>query len=455
MEKDPKEYYEPMEEDQNESSSKPNFIMLSEEKHLEKADDSQHEQTINDTKQVNNIIEDVQFEEKTIAEEEKIKDDSNQKQTRKHKKTSFFKRHKSAVTISACLLLSVAGGFGGAYVAINSFANPEDVQYQKVIRTSSDSSSNVSLSIKEIVAETENSVVEIKTESVQTGSFMREYVSTGAGSGVIVTADGYIVTNNHVISGANKITVTTKDGTTYDATLIGADSKTDLAVIKIEAKSLTPAILGTSSNLAVGDMAVAIGNPLGELGGSVSQGIISALDREITIDNQTMTLLQTDTAINPGNSGGGLFNQSGELIGIVNAKSSGSDIEGLGFAIPIDIAKDVIEELMNNGYVSNRPQLGVSLQTVSDQTTAQQLGVNRAGVYITSVVDGSSADKAGLQAMDRIISINDQEISSSADVKSIIDEHAVGDKLEIQISRNDRLMKVNVTLMEAIQEEQS
>lgn len=454
MEKDPKDYFEPMDEEVKDASTQTNFIMLSEDKAVEPVE-TKRVHTINDTKQVNNIVEDVQFEEQTILDDEKSARDTAHKKKRKQKRPSFFKQHKTAMTISACLLLSVGGGFGGAYIAIQNFANPEDVQYQKVIRTSSDGSSGVSLSIKEIVAETENSVVEIKTESVTNGNFMREYVSTGAGSGVIFTADGYIVTNNHVISGANKISVTTKDGTEYDATLVGTDSKTDLAVLKIEAKGLSPITIGSSSTLAVGDMAVAIGNPLGELGGSVSQGIISALDREITIDNQTMTLLQTDTAINPGNSGGGLFNQSGELIGIVNAKSSGSDIEGLGFAIPIDIAKDVIEELMNNGYVTNRPQLGVSLQTVSDQSTAQQLGVNRAGVYISSVASGSSADKAGLKQLDRIISINDEEITSSSDVKSIIDKHSVGDTLEIQISRNDRLMKVNVTLMEAIQEEQS
>lgn len=447
MEKDPKDYYEPIEDDQDTVSPKPNFIMLSQNE--DEYTTSNRKDSMDDTKEVNNIIEDVQFKEKRIPHEEAFTHIPNEKAN----KQSFFKRHKSALTISACMLLSASCGFGGAYVAITNFSSSENVQYQKVIRTSADGDDGVNLSIKELVAETENSVVEIQTESMQYGSFMRDYVSTGAGSGVILTADGYIVTNNHVISGANKITVKTKDGNSYDAELIGTDAKTDLAVIKINADNLNPVILGSSSDLAVGDTAVAIGNPLGELGGSVSQGIISALDREITIDNQKMTLLQTDTAINPGNSGGGLFNQKGELIGIVNAKSSGSDIEGLGFAIPIDLAKPVIEELMKNGYVTNRPQLGVTLQAVSDQITAQQLGVNRAGVYITSVSEGSSADKAGLKALDRVISIDDQEITSSSDVKTIIDEHQVGDTLEIQISRNDRLMKISVTLQEAVQEQ--
>lgn len=450
MEKDPNNYFEPIDDEENTSkpSSQPNFIMISQPTDETKKEMSNHA-NLDDTKKVDNIIEDIAFEETS----EKVQDTPKRK--RKKKASGFFTRHKTSITISACLLLSMVSGFGGAYLAITNFASFNDVQYQKVIRTSADGESSATLSIKEIVAETENSVVEIQTESKQTGNFMREYVSTGAGSGVILTTDGYIVTNNHVISGANKITVKTKDGKSYDAELIGSDSKTDLAVIKIDASDLTPVILGSSNELSVGDMAVAIGNPLGELGGSVSQGIISALDREITIDNETMTLLQTDTAINPGNSGGGLFNERGELIGIVNAKSSGSDIEGLGFAIPIDTARTVIEELINNGHVTNRPQLGVSLQAVTDQSTALQLGVSRSGIYITSVSENSSADKAGLQVGDRIVSIDDQEITSVSDVKSIIDEHNVDDEIEIQISRNDKLMKVKVTLMEAVQNQNS
>lgn len=449
MEKDPKDYYEPINDEEPTPSQQPNFIMLSKPEKEDKTIDLSIVDQDDDTKQVN-FIEDVVFEEKTDAF-----DNSSKKRKKKKREGKFFARHRVAFIVVGCILLSIISGFGGAYFAIINFANPNDVQYQKVIRTSADGDSGVSLSIKEIVANTENSVVEIQTESMQNGSFMREYISTGAGSGVIFTADGYIVTNNHVIAGANKITVKTKDGNSYDAELIGTDAKTDLAVIKIDASDLSPVILGSSGKLAVGDMAVAIGNPLGELGGSVSQGIISALDREITIDNETMTLLQTDTAINPGNSGGGLFNQSGELIGIVNAKSSGSDIEGLGFAIPIDTAKTVIEELIDNGYVSNRAQLGVSLQAVSDEMTAQKLGVSRAGIYIAAITEGSSADKAGLEVKDRIISIDDKEITSVSDVKMIIDEHSVGDELEIQISRNDRLMKVKVTLSEAVQEQSS
>ena len=164
---------------------------------------------------------------------------------------------------------------------------------------------------------------------------MQQYVTEGAGSGAVMTADGYIMTNNHVIDGASKITVTTSDDKEYEAKLVGTDSITDIAVLKISAKNLTPATYGNSDQLAVGDMAVAIGNPLGELGGTVSAGIISALDRELAIDGKTMTLLQTDASINPGNSGGRTCSTAtGSIIGIVVAKSSGSNVEGLGFCDP-------------------------------------------------------------------------------------------------------------------------
>lgn len=177
-------------------------------------------------------------------------------------------------------------------------------------------------------------MVEVTTEAVTTNAFFGQYVQSGAGSGVIITEDGYIITNNHVVSGASQVTVRTSDGTEYPATVVGADSKTDIAVLKIEATGLTPAVVGDSDSLQVGEFTLAVGNPLGELGGTVTDGIISALDREVTVENQTMNLLQTNAAVSPGNSGGGLFNERGELIGIVNAKSSGQNAEGLGLRDP-------------------------------------------------------------------------------------------------------------------------
>lgn len=187
----------------------------------------------------------------------------------------------------------------------------------------------VVIDLADIVDETSPSVVEVFTETKQVSNWFQEYVTEGAGSGVVLSEDGYIVTNHHVIDGANTIKVRLSNGQAYTATLTGTDEKTDLAVLKINASGLKAAKLTDSTTVRVGDFVIAIGNPLGELGGTVTEGIISAKDREITIDGETMTLLQTSAAVNPGNSGGGLFNLSGELVGVVNAKSSGNDIEGL------------------------------------------------------------------------------------------------------------------------------
>ena len=200
-----------------------------------------------------------------------------------------------------------------------------------------------------------DSVVEITTELITPGSFLNSYVSEGAGSGVIISENGFIVTNHHVIEGASNIVVRLTDGSEYRATLVGSDKTADLAVLKIATgeKPLTYAKLGCSADLVVGEDVIAIGNPLGELGGTLTTGIISATERNIIVDGVEMTLLQTNAAINPGNSGGGLFNMAGELVGIVNAKMAGEDVEGLGFAIPIDYAYGVILDLVNYGYVTN------------------------------------------------------------------------------------------------------
>ena len=265
---------------------------------------------------------------------------------------------------------------------------------------------------------------------------------------MIISEDGYLITNNHVINGASTIQVRTSDGTTYDAVLVGTDSKTDVAVLKINASGLRPVTFGDSDNLNVGETAVAIGNPLGELGGTVTNGIISAKDRSITLDNQQMTLLQTNAAINPGNSGGGLFNSRGELIGMVVAKSSGSDVEGLGFAIPSNLVSKIAQELIANGYVTGRPALGVTVLSIENAQTAMQYGVSSLGVYITDVESGSAADKAGLQAGDRIISINNLVVESFADLSAALDNYAVGDTVEIMVSRGGSTVTVSLTLQE-------
>lgn len=351
---------------------------------------------------------------------------------------------KLTAIIACCLVLSIGCGIGGAYLIART--NPSSVIYQdtsKIVSTGSQDSST----IKSVVEQCANSVVEIQTESVTNGSNpFQQYVSSGAGSGVILTQDGYIVTNHHVIEDANSITVRTRSGDEYNASLVGFDEQSDLAVLKIDATGLTPAVLGDSTTLEVGDLAIAIGNPLGELGGSVTSGIISALDREMTIDGQTMTLLQTDAAVNPGNSGGGLFNANGDLIGIVNAKSSGENVEGIGFAIPISTATDIIDELIANGEVTSRPTLGVSLYNVEDEMTASQLGVDSTGVYIVQIVDGGAADNAGLRSGDRIVSVDGSEVSSASDVRAALNKHKIGESISITVERNGQTQDFDVAL---------
>lgn len=368
-------------------------------------------------------------------------------------------RKSLALLIALCVVVSALFGFGGSYLA-----NALNGGHSGSSKTASVSKNGYKLedatgskmTVQEVTNKTKGSVVEIKTESVSADAWMQQYVTEGAGSGVVMTADGYIMTNNHVIDGASKITVTTSDDKEYEAKLVGTDSITDIAVLKISAKNLTPATYGNSDHLAVGDMAVAIGNPLGELGGTVSAGIISALDRELAIDGKTMTLLQTDASINPGNSGGGLFNGDGQLIGIVVAKSSGSNVEGLGFAIPINKAADVAQQLMEKGYVSDQPSTGMSYAESSQGNGAAQFFGNSqdsqsqsssAAVYIQEVT-GTNAKKAGFQSGDLVYAVDGTRITSFNTLSSIVTSHKVGDKLTYTIVRGNQTKEIKLTLEE-------
>ena len=366
-----------------------------------------------------------------------------------------FTRRSLTWLIVLCMIVSGGVGFGGAAAANALFGNdtPSSAKAGSVKTTgyTLEDATGSNKTVQEITKEARPSVVEIKTESVSSDSWMQQYVTQGAGSGVIITSDGYIVTNNHVIEGASKITVTTSDQQEYDAELVGTDPITDIAVLKIKAEGLTPATYGNSDQLAVGDMAVAIGNPLGELGGTVTAGIISALDRELAIDGKTMTLLQTDSSINPGTSGGGLFNGDGQLIGIVVAKSSGSDVEGLGFAIPINKAADVAQQILENGYVSGQPSTGMSYTESSGQSSTMDRlfnnGQSTTYVYIAAV-DGTNAQKAGFQKGDMVYAVDGTEITSFNTLSSIVTSHSVGDKLKFTIVRNGQKMDLTLTLEE-------
>lgn len=308
------------------------------------------------------------------------------------------------------------------------------------------------MNIPQAAAAVKDSVVEITTESVSQGQgFFNQYVTSGAGSGVIISENGFIITNNHVIDEATTITVRLTDGTEYPAALIGQDADTDVAVIKItpnEGVKLTCAIIGNSDLLLVGEDVIVIGNPLGELGGTVTNGIISATEREVTVSNETMTLLQTNAAVNPGNSGGGMFNLYGELVGIINAKSSGNNVEGLGFAIPVNKAWGVAQELIDFGYVRGRPDMGINIMDVTSQSYARfYFNSYSTGVYIYEV-----NDKSEFKYGDRIISFNGTEITSSADVASQLKSCSVGDEVTVVVMRGGKTVEIKTKLLEKIPE---
>ncbi len=262
-------------------------------------------------------------------------------------------------------------------------------------------------------------------------------VEQGSGSGFIITDSGYIVTNQHVIADATELTVILNTGDEYPATLVGADEKSDLAVLKIDATGLTPATLGDSSQVEVGELAVAIGNPLGqELAGSVTAGVISAVNRKMTVDNRTYNLLQTDAAINPGNSGGALVNRFGEVIGINSIKMSQSGVEGIGFAIAISEAKPIIDDLMNEGYVSGRTLIGI---------TATE---SRNGLTVYSVSEGSGAEKAGIKQGDLIVKADGQVVTTVDQLNTIKETKKPGDYITLTVIRNGGLTDIQVELLE-------
>ena len=381
---------------------------------------------------------------------------------KKKKKFNGKRVARSAVALVLAAAMGFAGGFVGAkfsgsgkvviqQVAPSSTADSASGSDSSITAASSSGSSLTTEQVADLVSP---SVVVITTEQVvysQWSWYGQNQVESGAGSGVIISSDGYILTCAHVVDGASTITVTIGDKD-YTATLVGEDTTSDIAVIKIDADGLTPATVGNSDSLKVGQSVMAVGNPLGELGGTVTGGMISALNRSVTIQGSssvnTMSLIQMDASVSPGNSGGGLFNMNGELVGIVNAKSSSSDAEGLGFAIPINDAIKVAQELLENGYVTGRPYLGITYLAVTDAQTAAQLGVNAYGVYVVEVVKGGPAEKAGLQAGDRIVSVDGTEIASKDDLGTLMQKHAAGDTLSITIARDGQMQTVNVTLGE-------
>jgi len=299
-----------------------------------------------------------------------------------------------------------------------------------------------------------NTVVEINC-TVET-SYSSSYfffqsgtqTSQVSGSGVIISEDGYIVTNNHVVQGAkgeDAVQVKLFDGNTFNAKIIGTDARTDLAVLKIDANDLTYASLVDSDNLKMGEDVIAIGNPLGS-GISCSNGIISALEKELYINNVYLSVIQTNAAVNAGNSGGGLFDLSGNLVGIVNAKTTAglteTSVEGMGYAIPANTVSRIVNELVENGYVKDRAALGIKVYTGDSYYTT-------AGVIVTDVIEGGNAEKAGIQANDIITAVDDSVVNSYGDLSKILDTKQVGDVVKVTVNRNDKVMNFDVTLQQS------
>lgn len=370
------------------------------------------------------------------------------------------------VAIALCCSL-LGGAFGSAGTALmikNSNQNDvkpantqisqmfEGVRTPTVLETNAIDTSKI-LTQAELYAQNVNSVVGITT-SITTNYWGYKTTAAASGSGFIITEDGYILTNHHVIENSNSIKVALYNGETYEAELIGYDESNDIAVIKIDAKGLTPVVLGSSDELNVGDEVVAIGNPLGELTFSLTSGYVSALDREITLSsNVTMDLIQTDCAINSGNSGGPLFNMYGEVIGITKAKYSGSgssneaSIDNIGFAIPIDNVRSIFKSIIENGYVS-KPYIGVSVADVSTETQSYGLP---AGAAVKEIVDDSPAQKAGLEINDIITEVNGKEIKSSSDLVDAVKSSSVGDVLKLKVYRQGKTIDIDMTVSEKIQ----
>lgn len=368
------------------------------------------------------------------------------------------KKEKKYVTrgaLIACMILTmIVSSMLGAFVAgsmidrVSSGRTERDDS--KLSQLDLSDATGSEMTVGEIIKKNEDAVVEIVVSGTAQNMWGQFQLTQGAGSGVIVKEDGYIATNYHVIQGATKVQVTLHNGEQYSARIVGSDPSNDVAVIKIDAKDLTTATVGDSSTVEVGDLAVAIGNPLGQLGGTATSGIISALDRTLNVEGTTLTLLQTDAAINGGNSGGGLFNSKGELIGIVESKASAVGVEGLAFALPINNVSGIINDIIENGgsgqVAASTPAVGIVISDVSEEN-AQYYGLESAGVYIAQVT-GENAQKAGFQEEDRIISFNGTEIKGSSEFTSLVRKCKVGDTVTVVVSRGGQQIEIKTVLEE-------
>ena len=383
---------------------------------------------------------------------------------KKHKKSGAG---KAVALVLVCALVSGCMGVGGAFLGSSLVrqGQPETVlsdgvsTVMKGVRETSvlqiqQIDSSKTLSAAEVYAANVNSTVGIVTSAVTTNFWGQRTTSAAAGSGFLFTGDGYILTNYHVVQDANSVTVSTYDGTKYDARIIGFDESNDVAVLKIDAEGLTPVVIGDSDNLNVGDSVVAIGNPLGELTFSLTSGTVSALDREVTMSSGiSMELIQTDCAINSGNSGGALFNMHGEVVGITNAKYSGSSgsgasIDNIAFAIPINDVYGIVTSIIEKGYIE-KPYIGVSVLDVSDET--QKYGLPK-GASVQTVTDDGPAKAAGLQVNDIITKVDDTEITGRSDLVKTIGQCKPGQEITLTVYRQGQTLELKVTVARKVQD---
>ena len=385
------------------------------------------------------------------------------------------KNIRSLVALTAALALTATAGF-----SVMAQAETGDKHFSVVEAASNEDS----LSIPEIAKKCRSSVVAIETETKVVynnydnyynpfGSMFgygygygyggrggrggtQEYTETAAGSGIIISEDGYILTNNHVISGADKITVYVNSGEddaeekTYEATLVGSSENNDIAVLKIDAEGLNAATFGDSDQLEVGELAVAIGNPMGKVHGSVTAGIISAVEQELTIDDVTINAIQTDAAINPGNSGGALFDSYGNVIGVVYAKSSSVSIEGIGYAIPVNNIKELVEQMINDPdsvkdqTKGSQIMLGITIQNITEDMSKQYS--MPVGVYITDVSTMSAAERAGLQKGDIIVGFAGEDVKTADELNALKAKQTPGDTVAVKIDRNGKEMTLDLVI---------
>ena len=373
---------------------------------------------------------------------------------RPRKKQSFFKSTAAKVIaiVLACAIIGTGCGFGGA--ALYRSSTRQTVTLQQSDRAP------VTVSVKqvdgqtkmepaEVYASTVNSVVSINTTATAGTNIFGQTVETAsAGSGFIISSDGYIVTNYHVVKGATSVKVTLYSGDTYDATVIGGDSDYDVAIIKINAGGLPAVTLGNSADVNVGDTVLAIGNPLGELTFSMSQGIVSCCDRAINVDGTPFNMIQVDASINPGNSGGPLVNLYGEVVGIVSAKYSSysnTTVEGLGFAIPISDVQAIITDIIENGQVTGKAYLAIKAGTMTEQMAAQYDIDITEGVFVYSTESGGAGEKAGLQLGDVITKLNDTAITSMTDLTMAKKSYKAGDTVTLTVYRSGEYITLDLT----------